>query len=102
MAELSAFYLIRLPADVQVELARRAGGHVSEDPCVGRIGERNMNQVVHPHPRVNGYSSHLRNLHCPLADNVAAQYFGGLPVGNELAKTGLAPVDNRARGRVEV
>ena len=55
-----------------------------------------MNQVVNPHPRINGYRSHLCDLHCPLADNVASEYCGGLAVGNELAKTGRAAIDNRA------
>ena len=42
MAELGAFYLVRLPADVQVELERHAGSHVREDPCVGSYRRRGL------------------------------------------------------------
>jgi hypothetical protein len=39
--------------------------------------ERNTSQVVHPHPGDHSYRRHLGDLHCPLANNVAAQYPAG-------------------------
>ena len=53
-------------------------------------------------PRVNGYRRHLDDIHCPLANNMAAQYFGAFAIGDQFAKTDLAPVDNRARSRLEL
>ena len=61
-----------------------------------------MSHVVHPHPGGDGYRRHLGDLHCPLANNVAAQYSAGRAVDDQFAKTHFAPVNDCARGRVEV
>ena len=60
-----------------------------------------MSQLVHPHPRGDGYRRHLGDLYGSLANNMAAQYFSGLAVHDQFAETDLAPVDDCARGRVE-
>ena len=90
------------PADLQVELVRRADRRADQDRCVGRISKRNMCQLVHPHSRGNGYRRHLDDVHRSLADNVAAQYLAGLAIDDQFAKAELAPVDDIARRRVEV
>ncbi len=60
-----------------------------------------MSQVIHPHPGGDGYRRDLGDLDCPLANNVAAQYPAGRAVDDQFAKAHRAPVDDRARGRVE-
>ena len=97
----SAFCLMCLPTHFQIEFACRAGRHASQYSCVGGKRERNVRQVVHPHFRSDGYRRHLGDLHCPLANNVAAQHHAGRAVDDQLAKTHLAPVNDCARSRVE-
>ena len=63
-----AVYLMCLPTHFQIELACRAGRHASQYSCVSRKRERNTSQVVHPHPRCDGYRRHLGNLDRPLAN----------------------------------
>src|SRR4051812_21720448 len=46
MAGLSGFSLVCLPAHVEVQLTCRANRRANEDPGVGRIGERDMGQIV--------------------------------------------------------
>lgn len=60
-----------------------------------------MSQVVHPHSCGDGYRRYLGDLHCPLANNVAAQHPAGRAVDNQLAETYLAPVNDCACCRVE-
>ena len=69
---MPALYLMCLPTHFQIEFACRAGRHVSQYSCVGGKRERNMSQVVHPHSAGDGYRGHLGDLHCPVANNVAA------------------------------
>src|SRR5262245_28269355 len=78
---------------------RGADCHVSQDPCVGRKGEC---QFVHAHPGGDGDRRHLRDVHRPLANDVAAQYFRSLPVCNQFAEAKRTPVNDGARGRVEM
>src|SRR5467141_696597 len=84
---VGALCLMCLPTHLQIEFACRAGRHASEYSCVGRKRERNVRQVVHPHVRSDGYRRHLGDLHCPLANNMAAQYPAGRAVDDQLAKT---------------
>ena len=60
-----------------------------------------MSQVIHPHLGGDGYRRYLGDLHCPLANNVAAQYPAGRAVDDQFAKAHRAPVNDCARGRVE-
>src|SRR4030095_11612354 len=90
-----------LPDHFQIQLARCARRHATEDPCVGWKRERNLSQVIHTHPGGNGYRRHLCDLYRTIADNVAAQDFIGRAVGDEFAETGRPPVDYRASGRIE-
>src|ERR1700730_18579990 len=89
----SAFCLMCLPTHLQIEFACGAGRHASDYSCVGRKRERNV--------RRDGYRRHLGDLHCPLANNMAAQYPAGRAVDDQLAKTYFAPVNDCACSRVE-
>jgi hypothetical protein len=99
---MRAFYAVGLPTHVQLEFARRAGCRVRKISRVGREGEWNSGQLIHSHSCRNGDCRHLDNLHSSLAHDVASDYLGSLTIDNKLAKAGLAPIDNRTHGRVEV
>src|SRR6266516_1280028 len=96
-----AFCLVCLPTHFQIEFTCRAGRYASQHPCVGGKRERNVSQVVHPHFRGDGYRRHLGDLHCALANNVAAQHPAGRAVDDQFAETRLAAVNDCARSRVE-
>ena len=94
-------FLMWLTTHFQIEFACRAGRHASQYSCVGRKRKRNMSQLVYPHPRGDDYRRQLGDLHCPLANNVAAQYATARTVNYQFAKTHRAPINDCARGRVE-
>src|SRR5262249_19352764 len=96
-----AFGLVCLPTYFKIELSRRLGRYASQYSSVGRKRQRNISQVVHPHPRCDGYRRHLSYLYCPLSDNVAAQHPTSLTVDDQFAEAHLAPINYRTRGRVE-
>ena len=80
----------------------RAGRHARQNPRVGRERKRDTGQLVHAHPRGHGDGRHLHDVHGPLADDVAAEDSTRLAVGDQFAEAELAPVNDGARGRVEV
>src|SRR5262245_43374325 len=102
VVKANALCLLRLPADLQVELTSCADGCAQQHPSVGRKGERNFRKLVYTHARRDTDRRYLGDVRRPLANNMAPQYFGGFAVGDQLAKTKLAAVDNRSRRRVEV
>src|SRR5512132_2776273 len=91
-----ALYSVRLPANVQTELAARFGRYIGEVPSIRWKCEWNPSQLIDTHTRRHGYGSHLGNLDRPLANNVAAQHLRGLAVDDELAEASLPPIDDRA------
>src|SRR4249919_2240636 len=75
--------------------------HTSEYSCIGWKREWNLRQVIDPHACGYDYPRHLRDLHCPLADYVAAQYPVGLAINDQLAETDFVPINDRTCSRVE-
>src|SRR5262249_21874158 len=86
-----------LPQHCQAELECHLARRIDQDPCVSRKRKRDTSQVLHSHSPGNGNRRHLDDVHRPLADDMAAQYFGGLAVGDQFAEANLVPVNDRAR-----
>ena len=77
-------------ARLQIELLGGTVRRAAEDPGVGGKRERNLSQVVHPHPGGDGDRRHLDDLDRPLADDVAAQDLARRAVDDQLAEPGVS------------
>src|SRR5262249_31445388 len=97
----SAFRLICFPIPLEIEFASRACRYASQYSSIGWKREWNLRQVIDRHACSDHDASHLRDLHCPLADDVAAQYPVGPAVNDQLTETDFVPIDDRTCGGVE-
>jgi len=75
------------PTYREVQLVGRADRRANKDRCMGWVGKRNMRQLVHAHPRSNGYCCHLSDVDRPFSDDVTAYDFAGLAVGKSACKS---------------